>query len=242
MRWHKWTRKAHRYLGVLIGIQFLGWTIGGLYFSWTDLDKVHGDDLLGPAPVLADDYNPAKLDAVVEEISSGHPEKVSRIDLIVLAPDNAVYRVTYLDQENERQFALVDAATGTARDPLSMDEARILAQSMYTGEGVITEASLIESATPHSEFRGIPLPAYAFTFADAGAPTIYISAMHPQIVVPRSNTWRVFDFLWMLHTMDYAERDDFNNILLQGFAVFGLLTLASGFALFFLSSKRFRRA
>lgn len=29
-------RKTHRYLGLFIGIQFIGWTISGLYFSWTD--------------------------------------------------------------------------------------------------------------------------------------------------------------------------------------------------------------
>jgi len=36
-------RKTHRYLGVFIGIQFLMWTISGLYFSWTDIDEIHGD-------------------------------------------------------------------------------------------------------------------------------------------------------------------------------------------------------
>ena len=34
---------AHRYLGLFLGIQFLFWTISGLYFSWTDLDEIHGD-------------------------------------------------------------------------------------------------------------------------------------------------------------------------------------------------------
>ena len=36
-------RKTHRYLGVFIGLQFLIWTISGLYFSWTDIDEIHGD-------------------------------------------------------------------------------------------------------------------------------------------------------------------------------------------------------
>ena len=36
-------RKTHRYLGLSIGIQFLAWTVSGLYFSWTDIDKIHGD-------------------------------------------------------------------------------------------------------------------------------------------------------------------------------------------------------
>jgi hypothetical protein len=36
-------RKAHRYLGIFLGFQFLFWTISGLYFSWTNLDEIHGD-------------------------------------------------------------------------------------------------------------------------------------------------------------------------------------------------------
>ena len=39
-------RKTHRYLGLIIGIQFLAWTVSGLYFSWTDLDEIHGDQFL----------------------------------------------------------------------------------------------------------------------------------------------------------------------------------------------------
>ena len=30
-------RRFHRYMGVTIGIQFLFWTLGGLYFSWSDI-------------------------------------------------------------------------------------------------------------------------------------------------------------------------------------------------------------
>ena len=36
-------RKTHRYLGLFLGIQFLFWTVSGLYFSWTNLDEIHGD-------------------------------------------------------------------------------------------------------------------------------------------------------------------------------------------------------
>ncbi len=38
-------RKVHRYLGLFIGIQFLAWTISGLYFSWNNIDDVHGDHM-----------------------------------------------------------------------------------------------------------------------------------------------------------------------------------------------------
>jgi len=39
-------RKIHRFLGVSIGIQILFWTISGLYFTWTNIDEIHGDQFL----------------------------------------------------------------------------------------------------------------------------------------------------------------------------------------------------
>ncbi len=34
---------AHRNLGIFLRIQFLMWTISGIYFSWTEIDEIHGD-------------------------------------------------------------------------------------------------------------------------------------------------------------------------------------------------------
>ena len=48
-------RKVHRFLGIFIGIQFLFWTVSGLYFSWTNIDEIHGDHYqkeTSPNPVL----------------------------------------------------------------------------------------------------------------------------------------------------------------------------------------------
>ena len=39
-------RKAHRYLGLFLGIQLLFWTISGLYFSWTIINEIRGEHLL----------------------------------------------------------------------------------------------------------------------------------------------------------------------------------------------------
>lgn len=44
-QWQKLIRKSHRYLGVFFGIQFLFWTIGGLYFSWTNIKSIRGEDV-----------------------------------------------------------------------------------------------------------------------------------------------------------------------------------------------------
>jgi membrane protein insertase Oxa1/YidC/SpoIIIJ len=41
--------------------------------------------------------------------------------------------------------------------------------------------------------------------------------------------------------MDYKQRDNINNWLLRAFSIFGLLTIISGFTLYWVSSKSLKR-
>ncbi|MEX0331968.1 MAG: PepSY domain-containing protein [Puniceicoccaceae bacterium] len=237
VRWQKWVRKAHRYLGVLIGIQFLLWTIGGLYFSWMDLDTVHGTDRLAPAPTLEDDHDQASLDSILKQLAESDMKRLQRVEFLIISTTAAVYRISFEDREGEPATRLFDAASAAEREPLSEEESRLLATLRYDGSAEVLSTEYIEAAGPHDEYRELPLPAYAFTFDDARKTTIYVAPKNARITSLRNNQWRIFDFMWMLHTMDYEGRDNFNNRLLQAFALFGLLTIGSGFALFFMTSR-----
>ena len=63
-------RKTHRYLGLFIGIQFLAWTISGLYFSWTDLDEIHGDQFIRVPSDKAIYSNLIPLDVLTYQLES----------------------------------------------------------------------------------------------------------------------------------------------------------------------------
>jgi len=45
----------------------------------------------------------------------------------------------------------------------------------------------------------------------------------------------------MTHTMDYQGRDNFNTIVLRIFSILGLITVFSGFLLWFTSSPTIRK-
>src|SRR3546814_12442686 len=54
----------------------------------------------------------------------------------------------------------------------------------------------------------------------------------------RGDTWRTWDFFWMLHNMDYINRSSFNHPLII-FVAFGALWLSgTGFYLLFKSFSR----
>ena len=69
----------------------------------------------------------------------------------------------------------------------------------------------------------------------------YISIKNAKFQTVRHRDWRWFDFLWMTHTMDYEGRDDFNNTVLRIFSLLGLITVMSGFSLWFVSSPTVRK-
>ena len=58
--------------------------------------------------------------------------------------------------------------------------------------------------------QGKPLPAYAVTFCQPAHATVYVAAQLGTVQSVRTDPWRIFDVLWMLHTMDYEGRDDRN--------------------------------
>ena len=67
---------------------------------------------------------------------------------------------------------------------------------------------------------------------------MYFSADDGQLAEKRNSTWRLFDFFWMLHTMDYKSRDNFNSPLVITIGMAALWLSLSGFILMFRSFRR----
>lgn len=80
-------------------------------------------------------------------------------------------------------------------------------------------------------------PVWRVDFDDADATTVYVSARSGKVLEHRNSTWRLFDFFWMLHIMDYAERTNFNNPLLVSSVIGGLWMALSGVWLLFASVR-----
>ena len=234
-------RRAHRYLGVFIGIQFILWTIGGLYFSWTNLSEIHGDHLRAPSTVNislpAGSIAPDDALARIRDRSS--ESRIEKVYFVELFGEN-FYAVETV-YEAGRSTALLNVQTGEFRDPVSSDEAARIARKAAANVGEPIEVLYLtaDNVDKHHEYREKPLPAWAVNFENNV--TVYLSAETGQVGAIRTDKWRAFDFLWMLHTMDFQGRDNFNNYLLRAFSILGVVTVLSGFALFFVSSRMLRR-
>ena len=216
-------RKIHRYLGLIIGIQFLIWTISGLYFSWTNLDEIHGDQFM---------KNPISKISFSDLSGLEYISNISKLELLNIA-NEPFYWV------NEKQ--LYNAKNGNKLDEITEQQAIEVVNFHLKEDLTISTIEKIENIGPHHEYRGKPLPAYAIHFNHPEKITAYVSAKNGKFQRVRHSSWRIFDFLWMGHTMDYNGRDNFNNILLRVFSLFGVLTVLSGFSLWFVTSSLYRK-
>ncbi|MBX2843680.1 MAG: PepSY domain-containing protein [Flammeovirgaceae bacterium] len=239
---HFLTRKTHRYLGIFIGFQFLGWTISGLFFSWNDLDNVHGDHLRKPVKFLPVDIEIVSPKIVLDNLQLNQKvDSIKSLQLIQILgkPYYQLGYFTFGNQGATLNYALANASTGAIRKPLTKVEAKKIALEMVVNPAEVEVVEYLTEAGSHHEYRERRLPAWAVTFHQPEC-TIYVSAEMGTFQTIRHNQWRAFDFLWMFHTMDYAGRDNFNNWLLKLFSLFGLFTILSGFMLFVISSKKIR--
>lgn len=219
-------RKAHRYLGIFIGIQFIMWTVSGLYFSWTDLDEIHGDHFKKEEPVhssFANLKSPTEL----------HPEmEVASVKLQEISGQPFYY-------VNEN--VLMDARNGEIIEEINSKQALDIASRYMKEDLKVSGIERITETGKHHEYRERLLPAWVISYDSDENLKAYVGALTGNFNTVRHRDWRWFDFLWMTHTMDYEGRDDFNNLLLRSFSLLGLITVLSGFLLWYVSSPTVRK-
>ncbi len=232
--------KSHRYLGVILGIQFVLWTISGVFFSWTTIKEIRGDHLRADHTTIepsGEMISPTDIFASLKA-SDGQAHVTSFRLVKVLELD--FYEVVFEHRGGHEQLALFDAKTGAKRNPVTKDEAIKIASGALKEPAKVSDAQYLteENVGGHHEYREQPLPAWAVSFEQPENLTVYLTANSGQVRSFRTSNWRVFDFLWMLHTMDFVGRDDINNWALRIFSGLGMVMLASGFLYFFITFKK----
>lgn len=215
MRLHIAARKTHKWLGLFIGLQVVVWSISGLYMTVVHIDTIHGDHLVKGAPKRIVD---ARILADPTAIAARHQSHFARLAWLRDRP-------MYVLKGSAGELA-VDAQTGAPVLPPTEAEIRSIASAIYTGNDPIASVTLISDIP--MEIRGRKPPLWRVEFANWNKPTFYLSPVTGEPVSRRHELWRIFDFVWMLHIMDFDERENVNNPLLRTFTWGALLMALSG--------------
>jgi uncharacterized iron-regulated membrane protein len=217
-RWHVW-------LGWIVGLPFLAWTVSGLVMVARPIETVRGEDLIAEAPALA-----AGLVPVPPAIG---PRPLASLRLEA-RPDGARWLLKYADGGSR----LADAATGRLLPPLAAADAARVVEARYKGKARIAAVDRTSAEDPPIDFRR-KVAAWRVTMSDGTR--FYLDSATGEILARRTRWWRFYDLMWGLHIMDLETREDAHNPLLIGFAIVSLLTVLMALALLPMTLKRRRR-
>jgi Na+-transporting NADH:ubiquinone oxidoreductase subunit F len=221
-------RKLHKWLGLVIGLQVVLWAASGLMFAWLDPDAV---DAAGSVRAV----EPAVLSSTVVKtepatwLGDYSAPDLYDVRAIRLA-DRWVWRVELRHRVELR--SIEDGARVNVDEPWL----RRLALERYAGGGRLIAATLQTQPDTASRASG---PVWQAQFDDPQRTALYFAADDGHFIVARTATWRVYDFFWMLHTMDYVGRDNFNNPLIVTIGMATLWLSISGIVLIGRSFKWF---
>ena len=214
-----WLRQIHKWVGLVIGLQFLMWAISGTAMALLDMEEVAG----GLAAEVRQQPLPASTEWLgVQQALEG--QRVTGLRLRSL-PQGTVYQATTV--EGVRLFSAADGSR------VVVDEATAAA----VARAAHPEAAVVKTVAPLNELtfavRTHQLPIWRVDFDDARNSSYYISGSTGELLERRNDTWRWFDFFWMLHIMDYSERTSFNHPLIITVAFAMVWVAVTGFWLLF---------
>ena len=221
-------KKLHKWVGLLIGIQVLIWALSGFIVSVLDPEKVSGNQWKHETEYGQAVFEHGKL-LEPEELPVELLDNALSINLD-LESGTPVYRIRRVDGTS-----LVNAYDGTVTSTTRKD-AEFLARADFTGDGDIISAS--RGTAPDLETRDSIGEYWRVNFSDRANTSIYISVSSGDILERRNSYWRVFDFFWALHIMDYSGHEDINNALVISVALIAIWLGLSGFVLLFSSFNR----
>lgn len=226
-------RKSHKWIALIAGIQALFWMLSGAYMVTVDLDFIHGDSLVRnleePLPANLGGLHP--LSSVLERF----PDATKVETVAQMGAPRYIVRT-------ESSETLVDARSGNVLSPIERDVAVSLARHYYTGSGLVEHVTLlVDDQEKPTELQSRPLPLWQVRFADRINTTFYVSPTSGELITRRHSFWRLFDFFWMFHIMDFENRSDVNNNLLRVSAAVGTGMALSGLWLLVYAYRKTRQ-
>ena len=214
-------RKIHKWIGLILGLQLVLWTLSGSVMALLDSDKVGGHS--EAAMITTAQAWPADL--IAPPTGTG----VQGLTLRRIV-DRPIYEIK--DQQGIR---VLDARSGQ-RILIDAALAQHIARDTFHHKSAVSSVERLPKA--NLEAREHAGAMWQVNFTDKENTSSYISAETGRALVNRGDTWRLWDIAWMLHNMDYVNRTSFNHPLII-FVVFGALWLSfTGFYLLFKSFQR----
>lgn len=214
--------KVHKWLALLMAIQILFWFVSGLFFAVFPIERVRSEHLIAEASSVSIPLDQAA--AGLQRLAAAGARPGEKIEL-----RSMMGRPVALVTAGSARPRLYDLGSGTQLSPIPVALAVSIAERDHIGDDRAAAVELVTAASP--EYRGA-LPAWRVDLEGNNAVSVYVAADTGAVSARRSTLWRVYDFLWSLHIMDFRNHEDFNTPLLIVATALALVMVVTGIILF----------
>lgn len=214
-RWHVW-------LGWLVGLPMLLWTVSGLVMAAKPLEEVRGDSLIAPLKPI---HAPGMM--VVPQVE-GRPVTAIKLESRAAGPR---WIISFADGESRQ----ADPATGKLLPRLGAADAAREVADRITIKAKVVATSRVDVKSPPLELRKA-LNGWRVSMDDGT--NFYVDGGSGEIVAHRTGWWRIYDFMWGLHIMDLQGRADTNNPWVVTFVALSIGMVSLALALLVMTIRR----
>ena len=204
-QWHIW-------LGWLVAVPLLLWTLSGVAMVARPIEEVRGEHLRIAAKPRPLPGNP-QVTQVRTFVQRG------RTVSVVTRVDDTVARYA----ESGARLPVVDAL-----------EARAIVAEAIRGGDQARSVRAFPAEAPPLDLRK---PVASWQVALADGTHVYVNRDSGEIEAVRTRWWRIYDFMWGLHIMDLQTREDSHNPFVIVFGSLALIGALLGTLLLFRRRK-----
>lgn len=223
----RYSTQIHKWVGLVVGIQVLFWVGGGLVMTAIPIETVRSEHRIKTPPPIALPLDRALPLAEVARLSGVSPMRAE----LKTTQRGPAWVLTSTDGKP----VVLAADTGRPFGAMTASEASHLAVAAYRGQAAPSPAVLLDQAPKETGRDG---PLWRVDFHDAERTTFYLSPETGEVVTRRSGVWRIYDFFWRLHILDFKTGENFNHPTLVAITALTLSVAITGIILLWIKMSR----
>lgn len=223
----KLSTQIHKWLALIVGLQVLGWVLGGVVMTVIPIERVRSEH-----HVAKFQRQPLPASGVLDHRAAAAAMGVEAVEATL---KTTLRGTVWVLKDAAGGVHTVSAVTGGHMAPMAEGEARQLAGAQYRGEGQPVAARWFATAPQEA---GKPGPLWRVDFSDAEKTSFYLSPETGEVVSRRSNVWRLYDAFWRIHILDFKAGENFNNPLVIAAAALTLPVVVTGLILLWIRLGR----
>ena len=213
--------QVHKWIALIVGIQVLGWVVGGLIMTAIPIEHVRGETHLAVPMLPAIDAK--RLVPLEKQLALAEMPDVGEATL-----KNTPRGPIWVLKSAAGSEGWWNAYTGENIDEIGKADATRYAAKASKGPGKLLKVDYVENAPKEAQVSG---PLWRASFADTEHTRLYLDAFTGEVLSRRSDLWDFYDFFYQIHIMNFGASRSYNHPLIIVAAALTLAVVVTGLIL-----------